>query len=222
MNANTDNISLDEKRFEELFDFALEVLLGKKSTAEIEIWLYANDVLSTLLANDDYLDLVSLDFSKERIQADVCSILERNIDTREVELAKVRDILMAAGWHPKNRSARNQLEVQGKTASEHADRIIAEFGDLKVGSTRGIVWAASDVCFGRIPKADTVRQPSPGPMAYIGSAHNAYMHIFVGCKGRLYCLADVTGDLYESGGFWDTLATLLLGLDRYGPALPGA
>ncbi|MBW4583467.1 MAG: hypothetical protein KME42_28210 [Tildeniella nuda ZEHNDER 1965/U140] len=75
---------------------------GEECLATFEQWVYATNDLENGLTNDDYLKLISLDFSKRSSKYETDEILKRYIDAGEYETWKLRKLLMAVLEHDQN------------------------------------------------------------------------------------------------------------------------
>jgi hypothetical protein len=68
-------------------------LSNEEPIGEFEQWVYATNTLEESLGNEDYFNLISLDFSKRGSRYELIKILERHIDLGEYETWKLRNLL---------------------------------------------------------------------------------------------------------------------------------
>lgn len=68
-------------------------LYGEESVNTFEQWVYETDDLENQLTNDDYLNLISLDFSEQNSQYEAGKILEQYIEAGDYETWKLRRLL---------------------------------------------------------------------------------------------------------------------------------
>ncbi|MEM1087019.1 MAG: hypothetical protein AAGH90_04765 [Pseudomonadota bacterium] len=61
--------------------------------SELERWIYSNDILETQLEADDFLDLISIDFSKSSARFLAAEIFRKNISADEFLTWKISQIL---------------------------------------------------------------------------------------------------------------------------------
>lgn len=69
------------------------LLNGEEPIREFEQWVYATNALEEILGDEDYFNLISLDFSRQGSRYELIKILERHIDTGEYETWKLRKLL---------------------------------------------------------------------------------------------------------------------------------
>lgn len=70
-------------------------LNGEESINDFEQWVYGTDSLERLLGNEDYLYLISLDFSKRDSKYEIEEILRRYINLGEYETWKLKNLLVS-------------------------------------------------------------------------------------------------------------------------------
>ena len=73
-----------------------KTIKGDIPLGDFEKWLYDSESLETVLASDDYLDLISLDYKKSGAKYELYKILKRLIDLGEFETYKMLKLLKEA------------------------------------------------------------------------------------------------------------------------------
>jgi hypothetical protein len=73
-----------------------ETLYGDKSVLDFEQWLYADERLETILAPEDYLDLISYGYKGDRVKYGLYRLLEKHIHKGEYEKWKLIKLLRKA------------------------------------------------------------------------------------------------------------------------------
>ncbi|MGL5080262.1 MAG: hypothetical protein ACRC8A_02125 [Microcoleaceae cyanobacterium] len=68
-------------------------MYGEEPISEFEQWVYATSTLEETLGDEDYFNLISLDFAKRGSQYKLIKILERHIDAGEYETWKLKNLL---------------------------------------------------------------------------------------------------------------------------------
>lgn len=68
-------------------------LSGEKPVNDFEGWVYAKSDLEAILGQEDYLNLISLDFSKTSNKYEIGKILERHINIGEFETWNLKNLL---------------------------------------------------------------------------------------------------------------------------------
>ncbi|AFY73225.1 hypothetical protein Syn7502_01116 [Synechococcus sp. PCC 7502] len=76
-------------------DKFFKYLNGSEPITEFEPWIYQTKVLEDILSKDDYLYLISLDFSNKWVKYKIDNILRRYIDLGEYETWKLKHLLFA-------------------------------------------------------------------------------------------------------------------------------
>lgn len=71
-----------------------KVLHGEEPTNDFEQWVYATNELGKMLSDEDYLNLISLDFSKQSSKYEIDKILRRYFALCEYETWKLRKLLI--------------------------------------------------------------------------------------------------------------------------------
>lgn len=66
---------------------------GEEPISEFEQWVYATNTLEETLGDEDYLNLISLNFAKQGSRYELIKILERHINAGEYESWKLRKLL---------------------------------------------------------------------------------------------------------------------------------
>lgn len=69
------------------------LIAGEESISGFEKWVYITNSLEGILGDEDYFNLISLDFSKRTNRYELIKILERHIDKGEYETWKLRKLL---------------------------------------------------------------------------------------------------------------------------------
>lgn len=69
------------------------LLNGEEPIGEFEQWVYATNALEEILGDEDYFNLISLDFSRQGSLFELIKILERHIDAGEYGAWKLRRLL---------------------------------------------------------------------------------------------------------------------------------
>ncbi len=70
-----------------------KVLHGEEPSWDFEQWVYATNDLEKILSDEDYLNLISLDFSKQSSKYEIDKILRRYFALGEYETWKLRKLL---------------------------------------------------------------------------------------------------------------------------------
>ena len=73
-----------------------KVIIGNITLVDFEQWLYSDEKLETYLGNEDYIDLISLNFKKNSAKYDLWNLLKKHIDIGEFEAYKMLDLLKEA------------------------------------------------------------------------------------------------------------------------------
>jgi hypothetical protein len=68
-------------------------LNDEESIADFEKWSYETNILEEILGKEEYLDLVSVDFSRSNAKSEIVKIINKYIDTGEYELWKLKNVL---------------------------------------------------------------------------------------------------------------------------------
>lgn len=134
----------------------------------------------------------------------------------------IQELFLKAGWEASPESC---LADVGAESTEHvAEKICAEFGGLRVGTTGpGRDLAASDVCFYAAPKSEefSIAEPwrkTAGNLVAIASAHHDHMVLLVSASGTYYVFTDPDAQLYLIGrSLAEAMERLLRGLDYGSP-----
>lgn len=66
---------------------------GEESTSGFEQWVYDTNALEEILGDEDYFNLISLDFARRSSRYELIKILERHINAGEYETWKLRRLL---------------------------------------------------------------------------------------------------------------------------------
>ena len=196
------------------------VELGTLSAQAFEQWVYNENALPSLVGADDSLLLLELNYQKKYAILDACALLKKHIEQRSIEQEKAKQLILTAGAtleavYPVHEFSENDSTNQVRYCSE---TVIARFGGLSVKEDI----AVGDVLFKRNKDADQLVnawQKSVGQLHMIGCALRFHVILYIGKGAHLYFLADTTDQLFAGGPFWDGLATLLLGIDRFGPPI---
>lgn len=69
------------------------LLNGEEPIREFEQWVYDTNALEEILGDEDYFNLISLDFSRQGSRYELIKILERHIDAGEYKTWKLRKLL---------------------------------------------------------------------------------------------------------------------------------
>jgi hypothetical protein len=127
----------------------------------------------------------------------------------------ITEMFAKSGW----KTSSNDFQV---LPAEHpkamAERIIAQFGNIHVGSVgAGRDLPASDVHFYSHlrPEVSVVAEPwleITGMLWGIATAHHGHMIILIGAQGQFYAFTDPDEQLYSLGStFSEAMERLLLG-----------
>ena len=74
-----------------------ETIIGKISTEEFESWIYSDKEIETILPDDDYLELISINYKKDGAKYELVNLLsEKYVDLREYEKWKMLNKLTTA------------------------------------------------------------------------------------------------------------------------------
>lgn len=73
-----------------------DTLIGDKSVAEFEQWLYAEKELETILHSDDYLELISYGYKADNAKFGLFKLLEKHVDKAKLETRRFHKLLTKA------------------------------------------------------------------------------------------------------------------------------
>jgi hypothetical protein len=73
-----------------------DTLNGYKTVLEFEQWLYADKQLETVIAPDDYLDLISFGYKSDNAKYGLFMLLEKHIDKGKLEAKRIYRLLTKA------------------------------------------------------------------------------------------------------------------------------
>ena len=137
----------------------------------------------------------------------------------------ITQLFIQSGWKGSSLDCPALLTEQPRSTAE---RIIAEFGSLQVGSVgAGRDLPASDVHFySRLrPEVSVVAEPwleVTGILWGIATAHHEHMIILAGAQGKIYAFTDPDEQLYLLGlTFSEAMKHLLLGYSYGEPIAKG-
>jgi hypothetical protein len=85
-----------DKTFSELEKNYFDLVLGDFKIEELENWIYNNNDLENILNQDDYLDLISLNFKSRHIKYEIEKVLDKYIDYSKFEKRRVLSLLYRA------------------------------------------------------------------------------------------------------------------------------
>ncbi len=73
-------------------DIIFSFFMGGMSSKEFELFIYKTKEVKNGFSENDYLNLISINFNKESARREACKIIEKNIDRSEYETWKVNNI----------------------------------------------------------------------------------------------------------------------------------
>ncbi|MCL2817938.1 MAG: hypothetical protein FWD39_06105 [Clostridiales bacterium] len=76
------------------------MLLREMALEDFEEWLYENKELEMIIASDDYLDLISLNYRKRSAEYELRKLLMKQLDPGEVETYELLGLLRKAKKQP--------------------------------------------------------------------------------------------------------------------------
>lgn len=82
--------------FNEFEKYYFDLVYGSLEINKFENWIYSNKDLKNILNEDDYLDLISLNFKSKHIKYEIEKILTKYIDYSKFEKKRVLSLLYRA------------------------------------------------------------------------------------------------------------------------------
>lgn len=82
--------------FSEFEKYCYDLFYGNIEISRFEAWVYSSTDLESILNQDDYLELISLDFKSHHIKYEIEKILEKYIDLGRFERQRIVSLLYDA------------------------------------------------------------------------------------------------------------------------------